>query len=881
MKKFRILLISIFCFMIAFDVKAAINTDSIIKARTSSGNPVRFDNAIKQGNVLLDETIAYDYAFTFGYDHNKSGKYLDAVSGAKGHGNHTCTDASSDGNCGTSHDFQQYFISTDHYNNNYKGRRDKAWACYSNIGEYNGKQVDVKGVVNKVGDSINSNRHIFALNTVHPDGDNKFVYGAVRPGVTSVGTGFVTVTWSFTEHKESNPCGGAPINNLKGHTAYVDIDWSQGIIFHDGNPKFYISSNVEKESFYLGKVDGLKYIFNGSPDNASHGNGVASNKSSFMEIFDTGNTNHITRTYTFAKGESDNYHGSGYIGHYANSIVKIEDPYNYSLDIACTNCESKNSNGKSIVIQDTTNWKAILNSTKVANGICGNSNLSNYYKKTNDGVYCREEYHISYPNENSRIKVEQGRFFTLNAEQKDLNIIDGKIPNYKSIKVTKIRECRGGNLISFKNISDSSFKQSGGAISIDYNEKTYKYSDSLKSTLVSSSSTINNNNMLVQKAEFNYTLKDNVYRYIRIRDNYSMKEKPNENDNDVYKDNLVSNLPISLNSEGAEITFNYSLPSGDQYSKISTAFGTRDYLKCSNTVPYNIYKDNNASESELEKTACGKLFGSARSQDFNDCRNKMKNNRLGNCLNDYSCTLNTCNEKTAGKGEYEGKKWNPALGKCEDKTECTSSNYSALGRSWNETLNKCCSEGTTYSRETGKCLPDGDGKCEPENKCELLECAKNDRPCCVDEECGVYCGYKENGEDICPGKSNINNFIYRVIDPIIPFISQKGDFRKTGDNWCSNSKIGENVFSCEHDNPIVKTVITDDPEVSEDDAMYMVELNSETITSIRNYNKVHKYDDFTLSCNSDGRACKSKFLREEYTNRVSGKCIDNTSFYNC
>ena len=251
-----------------------------------------------------------------------------------------------------------------------------------------------------------------------------------------------------------------------------------------------------------------------------------------------------------------------------NIDVKYNPPGDYSLDMACENCNSTNSDNKAIVIQDTTDWDAILRSKKAAS-YCKKDALTSYYAKA-DNVYCREEYHVYYPNANKRISVQVGRFFVVNASQSELDVIDSSIPNFAPIKVQKIRQCKkvgNGDLAAFKNSSDASFKNCGGTITIgysEYNEATkegykdgYKYSDTAKSSLVAFNSEIEGDT-LTQRAEFSYTLKDDVYRYIRIADGYSIKKlDKNIDPKNGYRDLKVSNLPISFNAKTLPI-FIYS-----------------------------------------------------------------------------------------------------------------------------------------------------------------------------------------------------------------------------------------------------------------------------------------------------------------------------------
>ena len=50
--------------------------------------------------------------------------------------------------------------------------------------------------------------------------------------------------------------------------------------------------------------------------------------------------------------------------------------------------------------------------------------------------------------------------------------------------------------------------------------------------------------------------------------------------------------------------------------------------------------------------------------------------------------------------------------------------------------------------------------------------------------------------------------------------------------------------------------------------IYTIYLGKNTINNIRDYNKTHEYDDYTLECDADGKNCKSTFLRNSIMSSV-------------
>lgn len=686
------------------------------------------------------------------------------------------------------------------------------------------------------------------------------------------------------------------------------------------------------------------------------------------------------------------------------------DKYDYSLDMACTNCSSKIPDSKAMVIQDTTNWKAIEASKDVGDDAC-KSKLKEHFYPQNGKVYCREEYHVYFPNENNKIKVQLGRYFTLNADNEKLKAIeDGAIPNFAPIKVIKYRTCKGDTteLEKFKKKSIDQFSNCGGVIKVNYKEKNYELKDRALVGTLDSDGTVNEikDGTLRQKAIFNYTLADNIYKYIKIQDGSSVLGKPGDADLPKYRNVGISNLPVSMgatvsstsNNKIADLTFEYALPNAnnsctDKYSKFSDAYKKdNDYFSCANKKAVdNVYKKykngKNDNDEKIEDSACVKLYGSSGLNDAESsvrkCINRRTTNKMGNrgtsknynCFdknnsNNYSCMIaaDVCSKDTAGKDPYKDMTWDEKTNRCVKKCShvgnkyygpdgketdrdnyenkcCTNVTYKDMGRDWDEKNNKCCPSGSVWAENEGNggkcCVPDdydpetktcggkpkgncnadnykekgrdwneNEGVCCPEGqiydastkKCELKPEDKckdlcGDKPCCRDCHGEAYCGRGDRETGYCPGKPcsvvscttadcDIMKEVaaYRVIDPTNPFVSQSGTERLTGDNWCNNPASGSN-YSCvgNSNNKVVDQVINNKINVSEDDAMYKVELDQKTIDKIRAYNKANDYDDFNFTCYDNG-ACKSDFLRgTELQGTISGKCYGSGKdyFYTC
>ena len=590
--------------------------------------------------------------------------------------------------------------------------------------------------------------------------------------------------------------------------------------------------------------------------------------------------------------------------------------YDYSIDAACNNCSSTNKNG-AYLIQDTNDWEAIFASTKFSE----NSNLKNYYKKdvgdSSCNVYCREEYKVIYPNANNyngkeAMNIEPGRYFTINQKSSG-SMYKAGVFNFAPIKVVKTMQCKDSknNQTCLNKVTDSN---DTGEIEFKYveNETKEKNNYGTKGKLkVNKSRTITNktinDNMLTSTTTKYYELPDNLYRYVDSSGK-SYKETPTD-DLKKYRDMGIPNLPVSFKNYNAtlQVTLTYSLPSG---SKISKAFKDDEYFGTNNNKESNLYKldsenDLDDREKELIKlSSCAKLYGYG-SDEYKTCRNDRKENKTKACrdssskgkTNSYTCELKTCSEDGCDnpKCAIVGDKYYDDTG-----TETTKEDYE-------KKCPECRIDGNKYYGKNGTEISKEEYYAEcpltcriviSENKdvyyydatgasvsydvykktCDDTCSSCNGGICCPDTD--MVCP-DENGN--CPSRGG-RKIIYRTIDLDNPFPYIDGDGRKTGANWCSYN-IYTKKITCVNtiDNPIVskhiinnrgiasKTIYT---LVNNDDnnSLYTVTLNGETIKNIKNYNKSHEYDDNSLICDKEG-SCRSDFLRNEVTIN-GGRCAN-------
>lgn len=617
------------------------------------------------------------------------------------------------------------------------------------------------------------------------------------------------------------------------------------------------------------------------------------------------------------------------------SVKRIK--YDYSIDAACENCDSKNTNG-SYLIQDTTNWNNIFISPDAS----ANPNAKSYYKKSVNGcnVFCREEYKVVFPNQNNQIYTEPGRYFTVNKQTTGI-MYKGGVSNFKPIKVIKTRECRvsDGNTSCLSKFANQAKSETGssagktGKISLKYKENYANTRYNSEFDLVEDSNrttekvSIDGSVMKAVKTVW-YKLPSNTYRYVNIETGESAKNKPSDVTSH-YQDIGTENLPVSMNNYatssnkgvGSTISLKYSLPTDDKYSKLYKAFNANNnyFGDNSDNEEGNTYKKNDNSNGELSNSACAKLYGYGTSK-YESCRLARTSNKAGKCYSSITEGKYTCDVKVCAEGETlcpDGtcsvNKECPNDGgpKCEiiddkyyDKNgkEVTRAEYNSSCDS--DGNRKCVVKNGKYYGQDGNEVTKEEYLAQCPNYCTVIDgkyygksgdlttkseyesqCGSNDwcklcngGKCCPDTD--MVCP-DENGE--CPTKGG-NKIIYRTIDLNNPFPSQTGLGRSTGSNWCSYN-VNTKKYTCANtaSNRIVdKHILTNRNQkgynVYNTTPLYEFTLDTNTIKTIKKYNKTHSYDDSDLRCTKG--VCSSDFLRS-VVKIDKGTCSKKSNLSTC
>ena len=654
------------------------------------------------------------------------------------------------------------------------------------------------------GASVSLNKSKFLIKSLNKMGNEKNESAIIPKTMSDKVTSFDYVN----KYLHTDECGSGLPNNLTFNTS------PQSISFTNDNRTFTIDPGI---------------IVSPNSDRCFHENGKDDNDLPIAIDFYVNafafwfNSNYVEYYLASYLGPNSDLALDGFnIMFTPSSGSEFKVPptdYDYSIDMACTNCSSTLKSNKAIYVQDTTDWEAITNS-----GSSSCTNAENYFETENDsGIYCRSEYEIIYPNKDDIITVYTGRFFTLNATDDDYQRVVGTdkfVHNFKPISVTKKMECKG-NIGGQENVLKDYFlnegendDESGGTIKLTYTDnkkKTYDFKDvTLKSKLDGEVSVSNSGGMITLLGKYYFTLPDDFYRYVQKKDAFSIRDYNTIKNNNPanYRDIEISNIPIPFNDHktGDEVstTFKYTLPTK---SKIKEALKNEksNYFGCPEDVQIdNLYKKAKAKNSNdmLKETACYKLFGKASLTD--ECVTDRLSKTI-NCLKDgYTCNLPVSDSKAPP---------------CDPKKEVC----------------KVC--------DPTKEICDGD-ECNPN-----LKCCED----CVED---------------------FSKVIYRVINVDNPFTYENGKIRNTGINWCSET-ANDGKMDCSGNNKTVLSKITDKKNISESEALYVIDLTSDNIKSLRGYNENHSYEYYNCDKNV------SDFCRSEILNGTSSSVRNLVIGGNC
>ena len=757
--------------------------------------------------------------------------------------------------------------------------KGKLGVKYINVGEYNGKKIDIKAVVTDF-EPVSTIRRYSNRFTCRLEPVISFYKGIKNDtelGVVIYGLKWVTIEYQFYVNGTTDTKA-----EVAGYTTFWDIDAEQGAIF-SGYDGLYVNKAPHSKNYYrLRAVDlggGAKYIFYGSGCNTTFDSPNAVKDEDFA-VTGTFSGEKVSFTYVdywplqARPGSSYSDSVADYFGLSSKPVGKFQSFGDYSLDGACENCESTLSNSKAMVVQDTTSWDAIL----ASNSISGNSSncdlLRGYFlKDAANQIYCREEYHVYFPNESNKIITSLGRYFTLNADE-NVVVPTLETPNFKPVKVTRVRECKNkdnnaSKLNTFKNKNSNSIRNScTGNVYITYNaknstEEVYNL-EQLKLVRYGNAEGYTSsvaNGILREEVTYNYTLPSDTFSYLQNGTGRPYVEEPNAEDTKSTQNLGFGILPVPFTkSDSSDITlkFKFELPSNDKCESSSTdskmyQVNNKDnnvLNSCVNLSISNVY--SGSSFEKIENSACAKLYGTTSGDKFNACKNARTSNKMGNCydMTDVKATSDNyvCHIPTGGR-----------------EPECkTPQDAHDQKRDWNPNDGGyCCPVGQPYVEETGLCEP-----CTKENHEKL------GRP------------WNEETQKCEPDSSF--DLTYRVISLNNPFVGKEGEVRKTGKNWCYYDS--ESKYVCSGDktkNQVVNTVIPDETVYSNDHVMYRVILDSTAINNIREYNKKYEYDDWSaMRCADDG-TCTSEFLNNSdyFKGAITGNCAEvvagSDKFYKC
>ena len=462
-----------------------------------------------------------------------------------------------------------------------------------------------------------------------------------------------------------------------------------------------------------------------------------------------------------------------YAGYKLSKKCPFKPKYNYDIDVACTNCDDKNTmDNKSYYIQDTNDWRSIIHSLKRND----NTTLQTYFVAPNeresfespllnenkyeyqatekrDGTFasytgddipslgnnqilCRNEYGISFP-EQSSVLVVPGRYFTVNKQ--GIAYMNG-VYNFKPIKVTRIRECISNNPGTLDIYNNGHQLNSFGTIKLNYNEKYY---ESGKQTLLKNLNRIDRNYKhdtvsvngtiyarRTDEATVYYELHPNIYRYVALGQitidgkTYEAGESALNKPTNIehFKDLGTANLPSSVNNtDGAKLTLDYILPADSKIRNL------RNYNSLE-TAP------TEAPQFDLNKSSCAKMYGGINNSGYNSCINK--NNNKNSCFKSFKTEdgANTnnyiCNIKSTGGNECVAGDSN-----CNGGPGCEPTTCYELSPSNDK-------EVTTTSSDRKYICSDGNicSQSEYIESCGIRKCVYED---------GKY--YGQNGEEITGG----------------------------------------------------------------------------------------------------------------------------------
>ena len=714
---------------------------------------------------------------------------------------------------------------------------------WSKVGEYLGKEIGCRLTIDKMeynylvkefSQSSNqgnvaiqvSNRFYDGLMIFHVKGfDQKFEFFYTdNPGTfINMENAYFNINSLNGPGTENNEAGGC--NEFPGHNESVfmtDEQWKNVSEYYTGENMLF-HKNIKSANHNYTKL----FVAHSNCFTDYVGGATFTNNSIILRISGPSISYRISKANIGRKNLIDHELvpiGGIWTTLNAGPAQYIKKENDYSIDAACTNCNStQNLSNRAYVIQDTTEWEAIWESPNVVD----KPNVKNYFTNRVTGYFCREEFIVRFPK--TTVGVETGRYFTVNQTPAKPGI-----PNFEPIVAERIVQCtmRPGAITTWTPEQEYSNK-SAGTIELTYTEnkanfdnknpKTYDTTQTLVASSTARSKSIQGN-IVTYRIVSQYRLKWDVYRYINRVDSKSLIStgKASESGLDsafkaTHNDVGVPNLPISFNNDpgndpkkekkAADVTLKFILPSDSTLADAFAAPNNEYFGKPPANNIYNKYNTNPSSVSEaIKDSACAKLYQMGSSE-FKACVSERTNNKIGNTqasncynlynVNSYKCPIKfDCPSKCNAEICPDGSCPDEETCKCNLSCKIDEANEIFYGKNGN-VVNKatfdaeCCPDGdcpeysckeipkgtfygekgnivdkATFIKECDKC-PDGsnvcpDGSCpDPDGLCPCEDKCPDTKKCCPDGSCAIQ------GPDglYCPNpKCEIKNGKYYIAD---------------------------------------------------------------------------------------------------------------------
>ncbi len=386
---------------------------------------------------------------------------------------------------------------------------------------------------------------------------------------------------------------------------------------------------------------------------------------------------------------------------------------------------------------------------------------------------------------------------------------------------------------------------------------------------------------------------------------------------------IYSKDPKKKDMNGLKITVtrntSLSLPDKGVYkyvNKLTGKFGVMPFLSSSfNTLQNSVLAVAKSSlkPDNYDMKLTGKIGGFQQSIGDYKCHYKLTESTDTDC---GQCPPGTLNEGTP---------LNKPCAVDPDKLMSEKTSYASVCTALKETIcnldktqwenhgydeSRVCCEAPYASTDITDCIKNGKSKeeCSIQAGCinggstpppDPIVCPPGTEKCGLDiTECvknNMKLGMTENEAknrcitNTCNGPQSGGIIIYRTINLNNPFPSKLGNAGNSSVFWSNGINVGRRPGNNWNNKRLVENKILNNRGVKGEAVytktpLYTITLDATKIRKIREYNKTHKYSDFTLRCATKGGGkCISDFLRSPSSGNAltGGTCRRSNDFDAC